>query len=479
MRLFNQLFGAQGPALTGDAAAREQQTLVGTPPQDFAQQLARALGGGGLTGAIPAGAAGVIPGATAGASGLLAQKAGGGELAQLVAALVGGTAAAGAQSALGARSGTANRGARAIAQPIEHAGDDPLQVIQQAQAMAAGEPTPSPSGTPNAGLQGREALGPAGEQVALRVAKQGGSVSDPLLNRNADLMERLATQAMTRKQVLAEQAVQQQADISKPFDAQTQVRQQQVAEGVVKQRQAIDAQRSTRAAALATQAQRAFLQRAHASLGDAPGGVGAEDALAASFKPKIEQAYEPVNHATVTTTDGIRSHMDPNMVKAWNDAAAVENSRHVAGVRVKQIPTLDPTEPLPPQLPARGFDAMKKLLQNRLSDKLLSDESRSQATALLSGLDQSDPANPGGQHLGLIPQEIDPQVPGYAGARALAADYQAHRDALQFGRTLTSEVRRTQTRGQVEPSAAGQPDANQATYDAMPNMVKITAAVWL
>lgn len=427
-------------------------TLIPQEPQGRGERMVamgvRGATGGALMGpGAPVRAA--VSGGLAGLGGQGSAELGAPPEAQMLAAILAGLVPSGAQM-LANRMGPANQAARAYGGAVKAVGDNPTTQLQQGLAMAKADPT----------LQGREVLGPQGQALALRVAREGGSAAEPMLNRTADQADLLAQQYQNRKNVVAgEQAT-----------------------GKLAAQQALKAKMDSRIQALKQQTAKAFSQQVRDIVQSPPdaGGIAVEKALERVYTPKVEKAYSLIDNAEVQTTPELERLMAP-FARDWDAARNIANLRVKNGQPVPETPPLmeqrsqsqdfitslmpgeqAPTRTaMPRSLPLRGYDALKQYLQARRFDQSLDEGQRTEATAALSRLDE------------IITNHVDPQVPGYASAREIAADYIHTRDALAFGRGLAEPAKaRTETRGQVDVRSASQPDeVRQVMGDMTPDQL--------
>lgn len=452
MNLIGQGMAPGGPmmmaaAMPGATAGMEglvNQILPAPEPSSAAGRI----GLGAVRGAAGGGPFGVRGAVSGAASGLGAQgvaELGGPGWLQNVTALLAGLAPGGIEAAAG-RFGTANQVPRQFSHAVESVGDNPQARLQQALAMAKADPT----------LAGREALGPQGQALAQRVAREGGTAAEPLVNRTADQASQIASQYGMRKEALTREQ-----------------------SGV---RQGLAAQARDRILKLRDEASKAFSQRVGSILKTKPdaGGVALETALDKEWTPKIDRAYNPIRYAPVEVPPELAALLDePTMRAAWEAGRTNFNPRVTGepGARtpVEPIPSLmqdvpqndiiqsllpgetAPTRPqVRPTLPWAGFDEMKKVLQQRMFDKTISEADRGASSAALSRVDA------------IIHDFVDPQVPGGAEARNLAQQYNATRDALRFGRGLADAPKaRKATRGQTGPATATQADEVQQALQGL------------
>lgn len=423
------LGGPLGPGVVG-ALTQKMGDVVGLPQPETPMER---LGTQTLRGAVGGGPLG-IPGAVGGALGGLSQQGtaelGFGPLAQLVAGIVGGAVGGKGGMALERRWGPQNRAANAVAEPYRRAGDNPTTELSQAGAVARGDPT----------LLGYEAMGRPGQQIAQRVAQEGGTSSAPLIARTADNAENIANQARLRQGELAgREAVAQ----SRRADAMTR-----------------------RTQALARQARAGFTKRLQGLFGRTAGkegGLAAEEALRAEYKPRVDAAYEQARWMEVDVTPEMAELLaDPTIQRNLAEARAAFNTGVVegeTGVRrpVRQIPDLwvtaddgtvlrgmDGNPVLRDRLPVAVFDEAKKLLDRKLGSKTLAEDRGSVTNAL-------------DRIMAVVEDHVDPQTNFvYRDTRALGQEAARARDALAYGRDLRNVRVRTQTRGQVEARKPGQ-----------------------
>lgn len=422
------LGGPLGPGVVG-ALAQKMGDVAGLPNPETPMER---LGTQTLRGAVGGGPLGV-PGAIGGALGGLSQQGtaelGGGPLAQLLAAIVGGALGGKGGMALERRMGPKNRAANAVAEPIRRAGDDPTEQLRQAGAVARGDPT----------LLGYEAMGRPGQQIAQRVAVEGGTSAEPLIARTADNAENIANQARLREGALAgEEAVAQ----SRRADAVTR-----------------------RTQSLARQARVGFTKRLQQTFGrqaSKEGGLEAEEALRTEYKPRVDAAYDGVRWQEVEITPEMADLLsDPTIQRNMAEARSAFNTGVVdgeSGVRqpTRQIPDIwvtaddgtilrgmDGQPVLKDRVPVALLDETKKLIDRKLGSKTLAEDRGSVTNAL-------------DRIMAVIEDHVDQQVPAYAEARALGQEAASARDALAYGRDLRNVRVRTQTRGQVEARKPGQ-----------------------
>ena len=422
------LGGPLGPGVVG-ALTQKMGDVAGLPNPETPMER---LGTQTLRGAVGGGPLGV-PGAIGGALGGLSQQGtaelGGGPLAQLVAAIVGGSLGGKGGMALERRMGPKNRAANAVAEPYRRAGDNPTKELAQASAVARGDPT----------LLGYEAMGRPGQQVAQRVAQEGGASSIPLIARTADNAENIANQARLRQGELAG------------------------AEAIAQSRRADAVTRRTQS--LARQARVGFTKRLQQTFGrqaSKEGGLAAEEALQAEYKPRVDAAYEGVRWNEIEVTPEMAELLgDPTIQRNLSEARAAYNTgvQGEKGARtpVRQIPEIwvtaddgtilrgpDGQPVLKDRLPVAVFDETKKLIDRKLGSKTLA-EDRGSVTNALSRI------------MAVVEDHVDPQTNyAYREARALGQEAAASRDALAYGRDLRNVRVRTQTRGQVEARKPGQ-----------------------
>lgn len=420
-----------GPSGPGAVAGLAKKTgdVMGLPNPETPMER---LGTQTLRGAVGGGPLG-LPGAVGGALGGLSQQGtaelGGGPLAQLIAALVGGAVGGKGGMALERRWGPQNRAAHAVAEPYRRAGDNPTTELSQAGAVARGDPT----------LLGYEAMGRPGQQIAQRVAQEGGTSSAPLIARTADNAENIANQARLRQGELASK------------------------EAVAQSRRADAVTRRTQS--LARQARAGFTKRLQGLFGRTAGkegGLAAEEALRAEYKPRVDAAYDGVRWTDVEVTPEMADLLsDPAIQRNLAEARAAFNTGVVegeSGVRqpVRQIPDIwqtaddgtvlrgmDGNPVLKDRVPVALLDETKKLLDRKLGSKTLAEDRGSVTNAL-------------DRIMAVIEDHVDPQVPAYGEARALGQEAARARDALAYGRDLRNVRVRTQTRGQVEARKPGQ-----------------------